>query len=76
MEKADIAIDEPTAAAKLGKELFRHAEMAAFNDVFWLEALMFISLLPLVFFMNNTQRSRGGSTKKKVSQKESSSHQG
>ena len=76
MEKADIAIDEPTAAVKLGKELFRHAEMAAFNDVFWLVALMFISLLPLVFFMNNTQRSKGDLTEKKVSQKESSSHQG
>ncbi len=55
MDKTDIVIDEPSAATKLAKELFRHAEMAAFNDVFWLVSIMFLSLLPLVFFMNNTR---------------------
>jgi hypothetical protein len=55
MAKTDIVIDEPSAATKLAKELFRHAEMAAFNDVFWLVSIMFLSLLPLVFFMNNTR---------------------
>ena len=76
LEKADIVIGEPSAPVKLGKELYRHAEMAAFNDVFWLVSIMFLSLVPLVFFMNNTQRRSEDFKTNVVSQKDGPSHQG
>ncbi|MEX2481069.1 MAG: DHA2 family efflux MFS transporter permease subunit [Gammaproteobacteria bacterium] len=53
MERADIALGEPHAPARLGVELFRHAQMGAFNDVFWTIALTFICLTPCVLLLRN-----------------------
>jgi MFS transporter, DHA2 family, multidrug resistance protein len=54
VERSNLEITDPIAASRLGQEVFRHAEMLSFNDVFNLIGLIFLLLLPLLFFMNNT----------------------
>jgi DHA2 family multidrug resistance protein len=57
-ERSGLEITDPIAASRLGQQVFRHAEMLSFNDVFSLIGLMFLFLLPLLFFMNNTLTGR------------------
>lgn len=54
-ETSDIAIDAPNAPLQLARELFRHVQMSAFNDVFWAIALAFTCLTPLVLMLRNSR---------------------
>jgi DHA2 family multidrug resistance protein len=58
VEKNEMGLEDSIAVARLAEEVSRHAEMLSFNDVFALIGIMFLSLLPLLFFMNNTLTGR------------------
>ena len=53
-----MRLEDSIAVHRLAEEVSRHAEMLSFNDVFALIGIMFLSLLPLLFFMNNTLTGR------------------
>jgi DHA2 family multidrug resistance protein len=58
VEKNGMGLEDSVAVRRLAEEVSRHAEMLSFNDVFALIGIMFLSLLPLLFFMNNTLTGR------------------
>ncbi|MFT4580986.1 MAG: DHA2 family multidrug resistance protein [Gammaproteobacteria bacterium] len=55
LDKTDVAFDAPNAALNLGAALFRHAQMSAFNDVFWFIALIFAVLTPFTILLRNSR---------------------
>ena len=56
MAETGVEIDEPNAPVQLAREMFRHVQMNAFNDVFWFIASIFVVLTPLVLLLRNTHR--------------------
>ncbi len=58
LAETGIAIAEPGAPQSLARELFRHVQIAAFNDVFWFLASVFLALSPLVLLLSNSRRPR------------------
>ena len=56
LDQVDIELDQPSAPARLVKELFQHVQMGAFNDVFWTIAGVFICLAPCVLLLGHRRR--------------------
>jgi len=55
MDEAGLALEQPQAPVRLAAELFRHAQMGAFNDVFATIMLVFVALMPWVFLLRHRQ---------------------
>ena len=55
MAYTDVELNEPNAPVQLAKELFRHVQIAAFNDVFWFVASVFVVLTPFALFLRNSR---------------------
>jgi len=53
MDRADVALGDAQAPVRLAAELFRHAQIGAFNDVFWTIAATFVCLAPSVLLLRN-----------------------
>ena len=55
MDYTNIELSDANAPVQLAKELFRHVQIAAFNDVFWFIATIFMCLAPFTLFLRNSQ---------------------
>jgi MFS transporter, DHA2 family, multidrug resistance protein len=58
--------DSPQLLAAIYRELLRQANMLAFNDIFWLFALLTASLVPLTFLMRGPKGGKGADTLRAV----------
>ncbi|MGR8949160.1 MAG: DHA2 family efflux MFS transporter permease subunit [Gammaproteobacteria bacterium] len=51
----NVELDQTNAPVQLARELFRHVQIAAFNDVFWFIASVFTVLIPFALFLRNSR---------------------
>ena len=59
LQSRHLSLGEPLAPRLLASELSRHATMVAFVNVFWLVALSFVILFPLVLLLRGPEKRRG-----------------
>lgn len=60
LTRMHMSLQDPQTIALLGQQVAAQARMLAFVDVFWMIALSFVVMLPLLVFMRRPAHQQGG----------------